>query len=1071
MADWGNMVTRNERGQFATVLQQYRAKAGLSQEELAERAGLSKRGISDLERGVRRAPHPATARRLADALGLTEPDKAHLLAAARTPHGEPSASGSGDGRDNLPVQLTRFIGSAGEIAALCRELQQTRLLTLCGPGGVGKTRLALEVGRQEVRVFDGVWFVELGALADSTVVPQLVARTLSIREIPGEPVLTTLTRALRDAGLLLILDHCEHLLQASADLVDHLLRGCPRLRVLATSREVLTIPGEHVWRVRTLSQPDASVPTDMQRLPESKASELFMERAAMASGFEFTRRDNLPAELTPFIGRQAELIEVRRLLVTTRLLTLSGAGGVGKTRLALHCAREVIDEYPDGVWLVEMASVADPLLVPKAVADALAVSEQVGRSVRDSLVDRLRAKRILLVLDNCEHLVQACAELVDTLLRACPDIRVLATSRQRLHVTGETTWRVPSMSVPPAEEVTSCHSVATYDATRLFVERAVAVFPSFSVDDQNGGTVARICARLDGIPLAIELAAARASVLTPDQINERLSDCFRLLADANRVALPRHQTLRATLDWSFALLSGVERALFSQLAVFAGGWTLEAAEAVCAAEAGELSGGDVLEVLAGLVDKSLVAADHASDVVRYRMLETVRAYAWEKLRARGEERAVRDRHCAWFATLAARADGKIRGRDQAASLASLEREHDNLRAALAWSVDTERVENALRLAGDLAWFWRIHGHIGEGRRWLTLALGLPYTSPPLGRARALNGAGLLIHAQGDAASAERLLAEGLRVARERGDIPAEGWALHGLGRVAELSRDFGRATAVLEESLRRFRDLDDSSGCAYSLLHLANIARDSDDNARARALYAEALKLGRDNGDGWVLGWTLAQAAYVDTVANDMHQATALYLEGLVILHKIQAVWGIAECLMGLTGLAGASGQPDRAARLFGAEQSLRERVGGITDCYGGFPAHQAGLIAAQESLGAQRFDALAREGRAMSLDEVVTYALTARNDAQRASLAKAGASKSTPRSAFPLSVREREVAVLLAQGLSNREVARALVITPRTADTHVMNILTKLRLHSRAQVAAWAAQHGLLPATNPGNT
>jgi non-specific serine/threonine protein kinase len=775
-------------------------------------------------------------------------------------------------------------------------------------------------------------------------------------------------------------------------------------------------------------------------------------------------RHNLPADLTRFIGREAETAEVRRLLPGTRLLTLAGSAGVGKTRLALRVAADVAGQYRDGVRLVELAALADPLLVPRAVADALGVPEQPGRGLRDTLADALRPRHLLLVLDNCEHLVQACAELVAALLRACPDLRVLATSRQSLHVDGETVWRVPSMTLPPPDRPSSEVVVAYHDATRLFVERATAALPSFVVSERNAAAIVRICTRLDGIPLAIELAAARVPVLGVEGIEVHLSDRFRLLGEGSRVALPRQQTLRATIDWSFGLLSVPERALFRRLAVFAGGWMLEAAEAVGAGEG--LTNGEVLGPLAELVDKSLVVADETGGSVRYRLLETMREYGWEKLRAAGEEAIVRDRHGAWFLALAEGADDKIRGPEQAAWLSRLEREHDNLRAALAWCLADERdADAALRLAGSLAWFWRLRGYMGEGRRWLERALAQSREPATGARVHALNGAGFLAFAQNDMSAATALFTEGLRLARDQDDLPAAAWALHGLGRAAWGMHDWARAKAVLEESLAGFRGSADIAGSAYSLYFLGSVARDCEDYARAAALYADALTLAREAGDTWSIAWVLIHWGDLASRQGDVEQAAGFYREALLLSDKIGALWGVSSCLWGLARVAAAQGQWARAARLFGADQVLMALMG--TDHGPLESADWRGVIACRVALGTPRFEALAAEGRAMTRDEAIAHAMGASERTARPAPGAPAGPPSPP--GTPLTPREREVAVLIARGLSNREIAQALVITRRTADTHVMNILTKLELHARAQVAAWAVEHGLITAADRG--
>jgi non-specific serine/threonine protein kinase len=775
------------------------------------------------------------------------------------------------------------------------------------------------------------------------------------------------------------------------------------------------------------------------------------------------RQHNLPAQLSGFVGREPELAEVTRLLPTTRLLTLVGSAGAGKTRLALRVAESIVDQYPDGVWLVELAPLADPTLVAKAVADALAVPEHPGRSLRDSLANALRQRQLLLVLDNCEHLVQACAELVEALLRACPNLRVLATSRQSLHVTGETTWRVPSMGFPPPEGPLSLGQLAEFDAPHLFVERVKATSPHFAVSEQNQTSIARICARLDGIPLAIELAAARVAALGLDPIAERLNDRLKILGSGSRAALPRQQTLRAALDWSHDLLSEPERVLFRRLAVFSGGWTLEAAEAVCSEVPHDPTPAfDVLSLLAELVDKSLVIVDETGGSVRYRFLETMREYGWEKLRLAGEEETIHDRHGAWFMTLAEGADAKIRGAEQAMWLTRLEVDHDNLRAALTWFLAGERAPAAaLRLAGALAWFWRIHGYLSEGRRWLDRALASPGLERSPARPRALNGAGLLAWAQGDGRSTTALLEASLALARDLGDPEGIAWSLHGLGRVFLTARDFERADQVLEASLISFRERQDVAGCTYSLLHLANVARERADYARAATLFAETLGLARKLDDNWVLGWALTHAANVPFLQADYPRAAALYREGLAVLSRIRAIWGMDACLYGLAGVAGEQGQPERSARLFGAQEALRTALGTLPQ-YPSGTGPLGGLAKARAVLGDEIFDALAAEGQAMSLEEAVAYALAP--EAASPDPAWSAAGTSSPSKPSPLTRREREVITLIARGLGNREIAQALVITPRTVDTHVMNIFAKLDLHSRAQAAVWASEHGLLP-------
>ncbi|MGH2352814.1 MAG: ATP-binding protein, partial [Chloroflexota bacterium] len=411
---------------------------------------------------------------------------------------------------------------------------------------------------------------------------------------------------------------------------------------------------------------------------------------------------NLPLQLTSFVGRERELPAVRDLLAEHRLVTLTGPGGTGKTRLALQVAADVLPAYPDGVWLVALAALADPALVPHAVAQAVGVREEPGRPLLGTLADALRPKRLLLVLDNCEHLLDACAHLADALLRACPHLRVLATGREALGIAGETAWRVPSLGLPDARHLPPVEVLSQYEAVRLFIDRALAVQPGFRVTNQNALAVVQVCARLDGIPLAIELAAARVRVLPVEQLLVRLEDRFRLLSGGSRTALERHQTLRAAVDWSYDLLTEPENAVFARLAVFAGGFTLDAAEAVCAGDGIEAV--EVLDLLTHLVDKSLAVVDEQPDgTARYRLLETLRHYAREKLAAREEADTVRAQHATHYLALAEQADPELRGPRGAGWLDRLRRDLDNMREALAWAEAGGEAELGLRLAAALLW--------------------------------------------------------------------------------------------------------------------------------------------------------------------------------------------------------------------------------------------------------------------------------------------------------------------------------------------------------------------------------
>ena len=511
--------------------------------------------------------------------------------------------------------------------------------------------------------------------------------------------------------------------------------------------------------------------------------------------------DNLPLQLTSFVGRERELAEAACLLLTTRLLTLTGAGGSGKTRLALEVASQLLKGFPGGAWLVELAALSDPELVPQVTASTFGVREAPGLDLTEMLVDTLKPRHVLIVLDNCEHLIEACAQLAEKLLRACPRLRILATSREPLRIAGELIWLVPGLSLPDLGQLRRTESLLRYEAVQLFTERAKAVLPTFEVRVDNAAALAQVCRRLDGMPLAIELAAARVRVLSVEQIASRLDDSLRLLAGGHRTDLERHQTLKATLDWSLDLLSERERRSFRRLAVFAGGFSLEAAEAVCAGEGIEQD--EVLDRLTALVDRSLLIVDkQPGRAPRYRLLEPIRQYSEEKLRSSGEEAIVHKRHRDWYLALALAADAKLRGPEQVVWVDRLETEHDNLRAALAWSQqEPEGVEPGLQLATSLYLFWQMRGYLSEGRRWLEIMLFRGSQAPAALRARALSAAGLLAIISGDFAQARAFWEQSLAIYQDQADTGRIGLVLMYLAYLAQHERDFSHAASLAGQSL------------------------------------------------------------------------------------------------------------------------------------------------------------------------------------------------------------------------------------------------------------------------------
>jgi predicted ATPase/class 3 adenylate cyclase len=741
---------------------------------------------------------------------------------------------------------------------------------------------------------------------------------------------------------------------------------------------------------------------------------------------------NLSAAFSSFVGREQEMSHVRQLLTGARLLTLTGAGGIGKTRLALETAAELVDQYPDGVWLVELAALTDPFFVPQAVATALTIREQPDSSLTATITDHLRPRTMLLLLDNCEHLVAACASLVETLLRSCPSVSVLATSREPLGITGESRYRVPPLGLPSAASARlrglgdGTHSASTdlpntqyrlsdtqSEAVRLFVQRAQAVQPAFALTDANMTAVAQICRRLDGMPLALELAAARTSVLTVDQIAARLDDRFRLLTGGSRTALPRQQTLRALIDWSYALLAPAEQALLARLSVFAGGFSLDAAEAVCGTD--DDATWDTLDLLGNLVDKSLVLSDTQGKAPRYRLLTTIREFAAGQLATASDSAALRSRHYGWYLALAERADGAVQGPDQQFWLEQLDLEHDNLRAAVQWAAENGDPPAELRLAAALWRFWEIHGHLSEGRARLEHALTRPGGDTLPVAVKALHGAGALARKQGDYERACALFEKELTRARHISDTRGIAAALTSLGTIAKDRGDYQHATELFEEGVARFRELNDAAGIAASLTTLGNLARAQGDRDRAVALLGESLAVRQSMQDRRGSAIVLNNLGVVAEDQGDIDQAASFYRESLAILQALgdksgTAVTvsnlaaiaarrgdcegaaqyyrdalllrdelgdrpGIATCLEGMALLAQVQHLPDRAARLLGAAAALRESIG-VALSPGDQAQYDRVLADARRDRDASAFDADWMTGRAMSVEDVVGYAL-----------------------------------------------------------------------------------------------
>jgi predicted ATPase/DNA-binding CsgD family transcriptional regulator len=764
---------------------------------------------------------------------------------------------------------------------------------------------------------------------------------------------------------------------------------------------------------------------------------------------------NLPSELSSFVGRDREIAEVRRILENNRLLTLTGSGGCGKTRLALVAASELVQRFEDGVWMVELAPLAEPSLVPQAVAFALGVRERPGSSLTEALSDYLRTRKLLLILDNCEHLIDACAELAEAWLHSCPGLRVLATSREVLGITGEIAWPVPSLSLPDLRRLPDIESLPRYESARLFVERATSVKPNFKLTEQNVPAVAQVCYRLDGIPLAIELAAARTKVLAVEEISARLGDSFILLAAGSRTAMPRQRTLHATMDWSHELLSREERVLFRRLSVFAGGFTLEAAESICAGE--ELQRDEVLELLSQLVDKSLAVAQERDGAARYRLLETIRQYGWERLEEAGEAAHVREQHAGYYLAVAEEAEPELKGEGQVAWLERLEREHDNLRVAMAWLLERGESEEAARLGWSLWLFWGIRTHLAEGRRSMERALsargGVAMSASA--RAKALFVAGMMANYQGDHLSAEPLVQESLRLFKEREDKLGTAYALSNAGYVALGRGRYQQAIAVIEEAVDLFLEEGEKWGAAIEFGFLAVAWRNQGDHERTKRLAERGLAISREIGERQATTSALYTLAILAQTEGKHERARDLLREGLKLSAELGNEADVAHCLERLASMYGAEGKILRAARLWGAEEMLLEKLEDAVYTY--VPdrsLHRSQVSAARSQLDEAAWTAAWTEGRVMSLEQAVEYALE---------------QEPTPDPAAPktylagLSAREADVLRLVATGLTNAEVAKKLFLSSRTVDWHLSSIYRKLGLHSRAGASRFASEHGLL--------
>jgi non-specific serine/threonine protein kinase len=815
---------------------------------------------------------------------------------------------------------------------------------------------------------------------------------------------------------------------------------------------------------------------------------------------------NLPLQLTNFIGRERELASVERLLATARLVTLTGVGGCGKTRLAIQVANRVSQDFADGVWFVGLASLRDPSLVPQFVVEALGLHLTANQPLVEALENALRSKQLLLVMDNCEHLNAACAELGQQLLTHAPELRILATGREPLAVAGETIYPVGGLERPPTlpdggrieQTQPALQELMGYDAILLFVERARATSPHFTLTADNALTITAICHHLDGLPLALELASARTNVLTVQEIAARLDDRFSLLTSGLRTGLePRHHTLRATIDWSYELLTEEEQALLNRLAVFSAGCTLDTAEMICSGD--RIAPEQILDLLGSLVAKSLVVAETTGDAsARYRLLETIRSYALEKLDASGELNQLRDRHLNLFLARAEEAMPRQFEAYQQLWLNWLESEHDNLRAALAWALESRQIAFGLRLASALTLFWEIRGYVREGVRWLERLL-----------AEADDSVSLKVHVDalvfgtfhwmllGDAQAATAFARKAVDLAEAANDphSPILAFARDGLASAARAAGDYQTAFDLSEQNILYYRQTGPPFYLGMALLAQGENASQLGYYEIARERLNESLDLARRDGDVFRSAHTLNNLGDLSRLEQEYAAAAEMYLSALAKLRELDALRdqasllcnlgfaylhlgnmdrayhsflesmvtqqaqqnrpGMIECLIGFAATAVEGGQPAAGVRLFAAAATLSERPS-----VSAWKATQAELAyyldRARHRLTTADFDAAQLAGRALTLDQAVEFASHLPSQARTVSAIRDKVDV--------LTRREREVAALIAQGKSNGEIAAELVLSKRTVEKHIANILSKLTLTSRAQLVRWWLEDGPAP-------
>jgi len=794
--------------------------------------------------------------------------------------------------------------------------------------------------------------------------------------------------------------------------------------------------------------------------------------------------NNLPIQTTTLIGREREVGRIHELLLEphVRLLTLTGPGGTGKTRLALHAGADLLEEFVDGVYFIDLAPITDPSLIVSTIGPALGLTER-GEHLLDDLKNRLHDRSLLLILDNFEQVLSG-ASLVADLLTASAGVKILVTSRAALQVRGEHELEVPPLALPQPDQTAQLDVLQQYGAIALFVDRARAVRSDFALSTENGPTVATICTRLDGLPLAIELAAARVRLLTPEAMVRRLEHRLPLLTGGPRDLPARQRTLRDTIAWSYDLLDETEQRVFRTLSAFVGGFTLDVAETMLADP--DQPSLDVLDAVSQLVTRSLVRQiDGSGDEPRFGMLETIREFGLAELDAWGETADVRRRHLAWCLDLVGRYRRETDGSLKAAGENRIKDEHDNIRAALGWSLtDADAAELGARIAGVLgSEFWTASGYVYEGRAWLRRLLER-VTTRSRGRATALEAAGYLALRQRDYPVAIAAYDEALAIFRELGDRPEIARTLRHYGILPTQLGQFDRAQAMLEESATILRELGNLSGVSMTLHNLGDLALDRGDDVRAMAAYEECLTLARQVGNRHATAYALRGLGHVERSRGQYVRAEAHLRESLTWLRPLRDIRCTPLTLEGLACITIGAGWAERAARLLGAAQAMQEKTG-TPSPPSAMADYERTVADARAALGEERFATVWAAGAALSLDEAIACALSTdraqgetapatTNDhhlglATDTMLASVASTKATHRKHVPLSAREVEVVSLIAQGLSNRQIAEQLVLSVRTVERHIENVYNRLGISGkagRAIVTAYALRHQLVAVT-----